>query len=175
MNKTAVIYKSKYGSTKQYAAWIARALDAALFDAADIKPAQLMDYDMIIYGGGLYAGSINGIGLVAKNPCKALVVFTVSLSDPKTTDLSGSVVKSFTKGRPQPLKTFHLRGGIDYDRLGTIHKGMMATLNKILSKKKSALTEQEKDILATYGGKFDFVSEDAVVPIVEFVRRQMRT
>lgn len=48
----AVIYKSKYGSTKQYAEWIAKELDASLFEATNIKPSQLLDYDVVVYGGG---------------------------------------------------------------------------------------------------------------------------
>ena len=57
MTKIAVIYKSKYGSTKQYAEWIAQALDAPLFEASSVNPAQLAEYDVVVYGGGLYAGS----------------------------------------------------------------------------------------------------------------------
>jgi len=40
MRKTVVIYKSKYGKTKQYAEWIAAELNAPLFDHTEIKPHQ---------------------------------------------------------------------------------------------------------------------------------------
>lgn len=33
MKKTAVIYKTKYGSTKKYAEWIAQNLSCDIFDA----------------------------------------------------------------------------------------------------------------------------------------------
>ena len=86
MKKIAVIYKSKYGATKQYAVWIAESLEANIFEATDVSPSLLMEYDVIIFGGGLYANGINGVKLVTKNPCKSLVVFTVGLADPENTD-----------------------------------------------------------------------------------------
>lgn len=60
MSKIAVVYKSKYGSSKKYAEWIADELKAELFEHSKIKKDDLLKYDTIIYGGGLYAGSISG-------------------------------------------------------------------------------------------------------------------
>jgi hypothetical protein len=53
---------------------------------------QLQDFDVVIYGGGLYAGGIIGSKLVTKNPCKSLVLFTVGLADPLITDYSEIIV-----------------------------------------------------------------------------------
>ena len=39
--KTAVVYTSKYGFTRQYAAWIAEALSCDLLDARGLRPAAL--------------------------------------------------------------------------------------------------------------------------------------
>lgn len=61
MGNIAVIYKSVYGSTKQYATWIAEALGADLLEAGQAKLETLRKYDTILYGGGLYAGGIAGI------------------------------------------------------------------------------------------------------------------
>ena len=55
-----VVYISIYGSTKTYAEWIAQALNARLARAKEVKPGSLSDYDTVIYGGGLYAGTIAG-------------------------------------------------------------------------------------------------------------------
>lgn len=65
--KTAVIYKSKYGSTKKYAQWIAEELGADLMETDKTKLSALQNYDVIVYGGGLYAGGVSGISLVTKN------------------------------------------------------------------------------------------------------------
>ena len=92
--KILVAYTSKYGSTRKYAEWIASALNADLFAAQTVEPKVLSQYDVVIYGGGLYAGGIAGVKLVTQNPCNNLIVFTVGLADPNITEYEG--VKSKT-------------------------------------------------------------------------------
>ena len=46
-NSVVVIYKSKYGTTKQYAEWIAQALDAPALEASKVQPSQLESYDIM--------------------------------------------------------------------------------------------------------------------------------
>jgi menaquinone-dependent protoporphyrinogen IX oxidase len=168
--KTAVIYASKHGATKQYADWIAEELRAELLKAGSVSPAQLQGFDCVIYGGGLYAGGILGAGLVAKNPCKNLVVFTVGLADPKNTDYTHILKKNFPPGSTQPLKVFHLRGGIDYKKLGPVHRAMMAMVKKQVEKKPEAsLAGDDKAFLETYNKQVDFIDRSAIVPLVEFV------
>ena len=171
MKNIAVIYKSVYGTTKQYAEWIAQELDASLFEASSVKPVQLMDYDVVVYGGGLYAGGIMGAKLVAKNPCKSLVVFTVGLSTPETTDYSKILSKNFTSERLEKIKTFHLQGGIDYGKLGMVHRVMMVFAKK--ETKKIPMAERTNDdnlLLETYGDKVDFTNRDTIKPLVDYVR-----
>lgn len=67
MSDIAVIYKSKYGSTKQYAEWISEALKADLFERGNIKYENLYKYKTIIFGGGLYASGIIGFDIIKKN------------------------------------------------------------------------------------------------------------
>jgi len=171
VKKIAVIYKSRYGATKQYAQWIAHALQAELFEASAVKPAQLKDYDVVVYGGGLYAGGISGVKLVAENPCKSLVVFTVGLADPQITDYTEILTKAFAPERLQDIKVFHLRGGVDYEKLSLVHKGVMAMVKKQAQKKPAAQrTSEDQGILETYGKKADFADEAATGPLVEYVR-----
>ena len=166
----AVIYKSKYGATKKYAEWIAQELKASLFDASSIKPAQLMDFDVIVYGGGLYAGTINGVKLVAANPCKHLVVFTVGLADPKDIDPSTILAKAFTPELLPKIKVFHLRGAMNFSKLGLVHKGIMAVVKKMVTKKDpSELSGEERAIAESGLENVDFTDKDSIAPIIAFV------
>ena len=64
--KTLVVYRSHYGSTRRYAQWLAQALDA---DAAEERQADarlVQNSECVIFGGGLYAGSIAGAARMAK-------------------------------------------------------------------------------------------------------------
>ena len=53
MKSTAVIYKSKYGSTKKYAEWIGEELECDVLETGSVSADTLKKYDTIIYGGGL--------------------------------------------------------------------------------------------------------------------------
>ena len=175
VEKTAVIYKSKYGHTKQYAEWIAESLETDLFEEDKINSSDLASYDKIIYGGGLYAGGINGADLISKNfqsiKNKNLIVFTVGLASPEDPSIYTAILeKAFTEEMRKNIKFFHFRGGINYKELGLIHKGMMAMLKKMVEKKKEEeMTEEDKQMLATYGAQVDFSDRKSVEPLLKYV------
>ena len=176
MNNIAVVYKSSYGTTKKYAEWVAEAFDGTLFEASAVKSSQLKSFDLVIHGGGLYAGSIDGGEAVAGDACKSLVIFTVGLANPETTDYSDILNKNFTKEMLAKIKFFHLRGGIDYEKLSFVHKGMMAALKMtLILKDKSKLSDEDREFLATYGQKVDFMDKSSIEPIVEFVKKKMES
>jgi len=171
MTKIAVIYKSRYGTTKQYAQWIAEDLGASLFEASQMKPVQLMDYDVVVYGGALYVGRILGSKLVTQNPCKALVLFTVGLATPEITDFTEIISKNLSALPPEEIKIFHLQGGIDYGRLSLLHKLLMACKKKFVEKTPvDERTSDDYELLDTYGAKLDFTDKEKIKPLVDYVR-----
>ncbi|MDR0767392.1 MAG: flavodoxin domain-containing protein [Methanosarcinales archaeon] len=171
MSKIAVIYKSKYGSTKQYAEWIAEELEAQTFESAKVKSADLAAYDVVIYGGGLYAGTINGVKTVAEANCNKLVVFTVGLEHVTAVDCADIMAKAFAPELLPTITAFHLRGRMDYKKMGLIHKGMMAVVKYEAEKKPADKHTRFDDfVLETYGKEVDFVDRATIMPLVEFVR-----
>jgi len=171
MKKIAVIYKSKYGATRRYAEWVAEALEAPLFEASAVNPSQLQEYDIVIYGGGLYAGGVSGVKLVTKNACKSLIVFTVGLADPEITDYTVVVSKSFTAEQLADVKVFHWRGGMDYAELGFIDRRLMAMVKKLAEKKTpEERTSEDLGIIESYGKKVDFTDKSVIAPLIEYVR-----
>lgn len=174
-NKIVVIYKSKYGSSKKYAQWIAEEVKGDLFDASEIKVEMLKEYDTIVYGGGLYASGISGISLITKNfdiiKDKKIIVYTVGLASTDKKEVFAPIIeKNFPKEIIDNIKFFHFRGGIDYKKLNLVHKAMMAMLKKVVSKKpEDKLTDDDKGLLATYGDKVDFTDKSAIVPLVNYI------
>jgi len=65
--RTVVINKAKTGLAKKYAEWIAEELSADIFDVSNVSANILIAYDTVIYGGGLYAGGINGVKYITQN------------------------------------------------------------------------------------------------------------
>lgn len=167
----AVIYKSHYGATKCYAEWISAALGAELREHSSVKAHELDSYEVVIYGGGLYASGINGIKLVTRNCCRNLVVFTVGLADPVSTDYSQILEKNIPADITGRTKVFHLRGDMDYRRLSRVHRGMMAMMKKMVEGKKPVVEMSEEDrlFLETYGKSVDFKEEKMIEPLVAYI------
>ncbi len=176
MGRTILVYKTKYGTTETYARWIAQALGADLFETSQIGPQELAGYDTIIQGGGLYAGGILGVGLITKNfdklKDKNLVVFTVGLADPKNPSQFQSVIdKNFTQEMKSKIKIFHFRGGMDYKKLGMLHKTAMAMVKSMAQKKpENERDEETRQLLETYGKSVDFRDRASIEPLVAYVR-----
>jgi menaquinone-dependent protoporphyrinogen IX oxidase len=173
--KIAVIYQTHYGATAQYANWIAGDLGADLIERKKTNAATLAAYDVVVYGGGIYAGGILGVSLVSKHPSKHLVVYTVGLADPETTDYSDIIDRCFPEGRHRPEKIFHFRGSIDYKKLSLVSKTLMAMVKKSAQKKpEEERSNEDKIFLETYGERLDFIDREAIAPLVEYVEGIVR-
>lgn len=177
--KCLVTYASKYGSTKKYAQWIAEELACDLRDSKDVNGALLAQYDVIIHGGGLYAGGLSGIHTIAKNfdviSGKEIILFSCGLADPQDPEnvahIEAGLAKVLTPEMSGKIKQFHLRGGIHYAELGPIHKAMMAMLRKtMLQKGYDNLRPEDQLMLDTYGQVVDFTDKDTIQPLLDYVR-----
>ena len=100
MNKIVVIYESKYGYTKRYAEWTAKALSCPIFERKRFHTQDFSKYDIIVYGGGLYAGSVSGIKLIADSwrilSKKKVFLFTCGLADTNHPDNVSNIKKSLS-------------------------------------------------------------------------------
>lgn len=176
MKKTVVIYKSMYGSTKRYAEWIANALECDIYDESKLPVDCWEAYDVYIVGGGLYAGRINGVPLLHRHwedlVNKCVVLFTVGLSDPgDMAQLAPLLQKSLTDEMRQKIKTFHFRGSIDYANLNFKHRTMMKMLRAMLTKKsEEQRSAEDQALLDTFGQYTDFSDENAILPLVDYVK-----
>lgn len=177
--KTIVIYQSNYGATKQYALWIAQALCADISECSKINPDKLLQYDTIILGGGLYAGGIAGTKVLVKNSDKLgdrnIIVFTVGLADISKAENIEHIKVGASKIFPSKLlpkiKLYHFRGSIDYTKLSFIHRIMMGMLKKmILKKPPEKQTQEDLEILETFGQAVDFKDKASIIPLVEYVK-----
>lgn len=167
--KTIVVYKSKYGYTKKYAQWLAESLDCGIKENASL--ADVMGYDTIIYGGGIYAGRINGAKLITKNleklSGKKLALFAVGSNVGRSEELEAFWKQALEENVRLNVPHFYLRGGFDYGRLGSVDRLMMNMLKKMLLKK-DRLTEDEKGLLAAYDTPFDFTDRKNLEEILKF-------
>jgi len=173
--KPIVLYRSKYGSTKNYADWIAQELSCEALDAKGVDADILKDYDTIIYGGGLYAEIIAGVSLITKNidklAGKKLVVFTTGLTPTNVREYYDGMVleKNFKGDTKNKVKVFNFPGKMVYKELSLVHRTAIKTLQSIMSKKENP-TDMEKMLVHLCDIDADLSDKNLIGELIEYVR-----
>ena len=169
---TIIIYGSRYGSTKRYTERLAEitGLEAVFFKDAE----RVADYDRIIYLGALCAGGVMGLKKTVNSlsPDQELIVATVGLADPTDAENVGHIRNGLKKQVPasryDESRIFHLRGAIDYSKLGLKHRIMMKLLySKVMKIPEAERNAEVRALIATYGKQVDFVDFDTLEPLVK--------
>lgn len=173
---TIVVYKSKYGSTKAYAEWIAEELGCDAVDAKNIKIEDLEKYDTIVYGGGLYAEVINGVILITKNmdrlEGKKLIVYSTGITPLKYREYYDKLVveKNFKPEMLEKIKIYNFLGKMIIDELTLVHKTALKTLKKIMQGKENP-TEMEKLLVELCDANGDFSDRESIKDLVEYAKQ----
>lgn len=104
-----------------------------------------------------------------------LVVDTVGLADPSDEDNINNIRTALGRQVPEQWRSttllFHLRGGIDYQKLSFRHKRMMT----LLYRKTEGLPEAEKTaeirtMIENFDSSISFVDYDTLIPIFNAVK-----
>lgn len=173
--KAIVIYKSKYGSTKAYAEWIAEELDCKAVDAKQVKIDDLAEYDTIIYGGGLYAEVIAGVTIITKNmeklADKKLIIYTTGITPLDCRDYYDKMVmeKNFKGDIASKVKVFNFLGKMVMSELSVVHRTALKTLKKIMSSKENP-SEMEKLLVELCDADGDFSDRGAIADLVNYAK-----
>ena len=175
MSKTIVVYKTKYGSTKSYAQWIAEDLGCNFVDAKDIKIDEFLQYDTIIYGGGLYAEIINGVSLITKNieklKDKRIIVYTTGITplDVRAYYDGEVLEKNFKNGVPENVKIFNFLGKMKMEELTLVHRAALKSLKKIMSAKENP-SDMIKLLIELCDADGDFSDRSQIKELCEYAR-----
>ena len=173
-----IIYGSIYGTTKMYAEELARETKISAIPFKDLD--DINNYDTIIYLGALYAGGVLGLAKTFKKlrdiKDKKIIIATVGLADPtekiNITNIRNNLKVQLSKEILNNAKIFHLRGGIDYKKLGFAHKTMMTLLYKKTKRmKEEKMTPEDKSIIATYNKQVNFVDFKTLSDIIKEIKK----
>ncbi|MBQ8562527.1 MAG: flavodoxin [Firmicutes bacterium] len=176
MERTIVIYKSKYGATEQYARWIAEELDCDLVRAEDFKARNLDNYDNIIYGGGLQAGGIKGFDLIRKNrrrlEGKKVVIFVVGLSvDDKENRMEVRDI-NLDKKELKGLTLYYCKGAFKPEAVSGIDKGIIKVCLNMLEPHRFVGTDAQKQLYKDMTEGANYVDKKYIEPIVAEFRQK---
>lgn len=171
-----VLYKSLYGSTKQYAEWIAEELSCEVKKVKEVRADDLLKYDTIILGGGLYAETIAGVSLITRNfeklRSKKLIVFSTGITPVDRRDYYDKLVveKNFKdKEMLSKIKVFNFMGKMILDELSIPHRTAIKGLKKLMAGKKNP-TELERMLIELCEVDGDFTDRSAISDLVAYAK-----
>lgn len=171
MNKAVVIYKSKYGATKQYAEWISDELHCEAIAADEFNPKDFAEYETIVFGGGIHAGGITGLKLIKKNYSKIkekkIIIFAVGINVEGEKNMEDLREINFN-GKIKELPCYTLKGAYDPQKLSTFDAFLMKQVRKMIMKKPIIEREQhEKDLVKVIDYGCDYIDRESIAPIVK--------
>jgi menaquinone-dependent protoporphyrinogen IX oxidase len=165
--KGLVIYKGKYGATKQYAMWIGQELQLPVASADRFPVDELPNYDYLILGSSVYIGKLEIKNWLKKNfnvlQNKKIFFFQVAASPIEQIEKRQSYNKaSLPPSILKKIQFYYLPGRMIMRNLSGWDRFMLkmgAKLAKDPLEKKAMLTD------------FDDVKKEKVMPVIEAVRK----
>ncbi len=173
--KAIVVYRSKYGSTKAYAKWIAEELACDAVNAKKIKVEDLLPYDTIVYGGGLYAENIAGLTLITKNleklQGKKIAVYTTGITPLDCREYYDRLVleKNFKGKDMSCIRVYNFLGKMILSELSFPHRTAIKALKKLMSEKENP-TAMERLLVDLCDADGDFTDRNAISNLVAYVK-----
>ena len=143
--RVIVTYNSKTGFTKKYAEWIAADLECEAIPVGDLK--DVLEYDVIVHGGWIMGGMINGLDDLRKRNPKNIVAFGVGY-----TKKDGYVETVKETNHVDTIPTFYFVGGINPKKLNFIFRFIV----KMVTKEKPKYD--------------DCTDREAIKPLVKFIK-----
>lgn len=155
----AVLYHSIYGSTAQYAEWIAEETGAVCID---LKSHSIIDpdqADVLVFGSFVHAGTLSmrvckfitdNIDVIKTKRC---VLFSVSSSDPWSKNVRLAFEHSLPPEYRSNIAFFPLQGRVETKKLKFMHK-MMSRMSNLQD--------------------MDKVDRGAISPIVKYIHTGRR-
>ena len=165
--KGLVIYKGRYGATKQYAMWIGQELRLPVASADRFPVDELPNYDYFILGSSVYIGKLEIKDWLKKNfdllQNKKLFFFQVSASPPEQIEKRESYNKaSLPPAILEKTRFYYLPGRMIMRNLSVWDRFMLkmgAKLTKDPLEKKAMLTD------------FDHVKKENILPVIDAISR----
>lgn len=171
--KILVVYTSKYGSTKQYAEWVAGELGATLKVASETSDADISAHDIVVCGGYLHIGTVVGADFIRRHwdtlHAKKVVLFTVAGAPAESPERTRWFEESLPQHISPAVHHVPLRGrALDLDWKDRA----LLSFPRVLMHLKHWATRDPKDKAALDAFKpFDAVRKESIAPLVAHIRQ----
>jgi len=159
-----IIYKSNYGSTKQYALWLSDGTGFECREIEKVKNKELMEYETVILGSPVFAGKPLIAKWISKKweilEDKKVVLYTTSGADGNDPQNLKGFESSFEPHIRNKVKYYPQGGRMIHSELKPLHRFFM-NLGKKMEKDPEIRREMDLDK--------DHVNREGINPILEYV------
>ena len=174
MSKGIILYQSKYGSTKKYVDWLVEETGYDYIETKKAKVTDVVNYDVIILGGGVYASGIAGLSFFKKNirslENKKIAVFAVGAS-PYDEKAINQIRDLHFKDVLSDIKLFYCRGAWDEEKMKFMDRMLCKLLQKAVSKQNPENFEPwQTALMSSVGQKCDWTDKTYLEPLLDYIK-----
>ncbi len=171
--KILITYKSKTDFTKRYAEILAVAVDGYLMDFKEVTVEKMSEFDVIVYGGGLYAGMVNGLKkakeMFEKSSADRFIVFaTGGTPNEATKEIETVWENNLTVEESESIPHFYMQSGICYEKMSFANKTILKMMSNVLSKKKNK-DSVEEGFAQAISSSYDISSPQYAEPLIKYL------
>lgn len=117
MKSILLVYKTQTGFTKKYAEWISEEIDCTIIPFEKMETTDINKYNIIIYGGAMHAGQIQGLKKFKKKIAYAfdrkIVVFATGAA-PYSEEGVGKIKEdNFSENEKKDIAFFYFESGMN--------------------------------------------------------------
>lgn len=168
--KSIVIYKSKTDFSKKYAQWIQEELQCDMKPFEHMNKLNLSTYDVVLFGGGIYAGKVNGLNTMKKLDLgKRLIVYATGATPAETDDIKKMWSNNFSESQLTSIPHFYLPAGINYERMSFTDKLLMKLFHFLISKKQDK-SKEDLGMLNAVKKSYDITNKTRLEPLLSYVK-----
>lgn len=168
--KILVIYKSVTGFTRKYAEWIAQETDATLMDIKKVSPKIISDFDTVVFGGRMHAGTVDGLKtakqLISESHVARFLIFaTGAMPNEAESTIEEMWHNNLTSAELSEFPHFYMQAGLCYEKMPFLDRMMMKAFRSMMKKKK-AKTETDRQMAQAIAGSYDISSKEYIAPLI---------
>ncbi len=164
-----IVYKSQTGFTEKYAHWIAEDLHCDIVSLEKFNFSKTSPYDVVIFGGGIHAGTINGIRYfnnISSMKSKKIIVFATGATPAIPEEIERFRKANIPSG--EDIAFFYFQSGMNYAKMRGTDKMMMGMLKAFLKLKKNK-SDVEKGAADAIRDSYDCSDRNQILPLVNHV------
>jgi menaquinone-dependent protoporphyrinogen IX oxidase len=168
VDKVIVIYKSNTGFTEKYANWIAEELNCHAVSLEKINLSEAAQYETVVFGGGIHAGTVNGIRFIKNNlsSFKKIIVFATGATAPIPKEIERFRITNIPANAN--MEFFYFQSGMNYANMRGTDKMLMGLLKTVLKMKKNK-SDVEQGTEDAIKNSYDYSDRIQIEPLINFV------